>query len=275
MNSRIDKLSGKDVDSVFQSYTKKDNIFLSSEIDEYMAKQGVIYKYIPIDNFLRSFHEKIIYLSSPYKWEDPYEVKYLEWLKNNTSVSGDLRQLNVFAMCFAKSLVNEEASWKVYKNYGENFVRLAIDRRKFVYQLRRNEEKAYLTDVVYKSRKEILEDVYIMRECSVKELFLQNFSMKQLAYKYEKEIRLCAFGGETDHLLIHDFDWKETINSITFPPFTMGKDRGLYDMYHYYLTNRLGFTDNQIRMSRLYDKNEDKMTSIYRPKYNTASDRHI
>lgn len=67
---------------------------------------------------------------------------------------------------------------------------------------------------------------------------------------------------------IEDFDWKTAIKSITFPPFACDNgNRGLYDVYHYYLTNKLGFEKNQILMSRLYDKKMKSMTTMYKLKY--------
>lgn len=274
------KQSGISNNSDLQTFSNNVNggsLFVSDKVEKRMEKKDRIYKYIPIDHFLSSFHKKEIYLASPYKWDDPFEVKYIEMLKQKKD-SGSMGELNVFATCFSCSTDNEEALWKVYTSSGDNFVRLAIKYSKLRDQLINNKQETYLTAINYQSRTNILKEKYIGNELYEKgllekELFLNNFSLKQNAYKYENEIRLCAFGKKDDYMLIHHFGWKDVIETITFPPYAKDNNRGLYDIYHYYLIEKLGFKDTQILMSRLYDKNKTRMQTKYKLKYELKYER--
>lgn len=263
---RREELLKTDRFSNLQTFEDYGNVFVSDKIQK--SVKNVIYRYMPIDNFLNFFYGQYIYLVSPSRWDDTYETKYIEWLKKTGNGYESLRKLRVFAICFSTTLNSEEASWKVYKSSGDNIVRIAIDYGCFLRQLRQiSYSKLYLSAVNYQTRYEINEEKPMDGECSAEELFVHNFSLKQNAYEYEKEIRLCAFGGDEDHLLLNGFDWKKAIRTITFPPHNKGRYRGLYDMYHYYLTDKLGFDSNQILMSQLYDNEQEDVETVYHPQY--------
>ena len=107
---------------------------VSDKLSELLGKNGIkkdgrilIFKYMPLVNFLKYFYGNYIYLSSPEKCEDPFETQYKEWLKKQCKSNSEMLNLEVFAACFSSSLESEKASWNEYLVYGADVIRVAID----------------------------------------------------------------------------------------------------------------------------------------------------
>lgn len=193
----------------------------------------LVQKYLPIKHFIKSITEKYFYLAAPSEWDDPMETKYLEELdkslksKQKDSDTQKLKKMSIFCSCMTyNDTENEEASWKSYNKDIDNVIRVTYDFDKLCEILDEANDKIYIGNVVYKTRKEIIDPTKERNngeDKKLEQLFVNNFCFKQKAYSYEKELRFCKImddeksKNERDYL-IKNVDLSSAIVQITLPP---------------------------------------------------------
>lgn len=197
-----------------------------------------LYKYMPVDCFVKCIENGNIMFQEPNGWNDQYERRYYKADYSNVEKnSSDAPEL--FATCFTKEK-DCEASWKVYAGSGTKCVQLEIDVEALRYQLESSAQKGnndrgvmckvYEGQVSYKlSEKEIL-GLYKKESPFYKYFFtpfnLQHFIAlllyKRPAFEYEKEIRFFMVTGDDPKRIKRDIaerlfvgvDWKSLIMSV-------------------------------------------------------------
>ena len=248
----------------------------------------VVQKYIPIHFFIPSITERYFYLAAPSRWDDVFELKYLDVLDrpDNGFPSEDLPQLkdmSIFCACMTyNDSDNEEASWKSYNTDRDKVIRVSFDFDRLCTILDKSfDNTIYIGMVDYKPRKVILSPIRIDCKNSkhdskgLEVLYVNNFCLKQVAYNYERELRFCIIltgpqGRASDEYKIKNVDISPSIKKITLPPInyaklsseestTKKKEQAL--MYKQ-LTEIC--PNASIHISNLYDTNKEEMTSELR-----------
>lgn len=237
----------------FQTFEKKGegNLYLSSQLNDV----EYVYKYIPLVNFLKSYCGRYLYLADPKKWEDPFETKYLDLISKEPETYDKQCDIKVKATCFTPlSTKNEEASWKAYLGSGKDVLRVKIDFNALLNQLSNASKTIYVSKCVYKSRLNIVKGRIFVKPTKDDsnnqfDLFINNFSLKQTAYKYENEIRVCAISNDGTNIESEvKLDWDEILKEIVLPP---SKEQGNNNLLRMVLMkiNR----DFIVKESALYD----------------------
>lgn len=249
-------------------------------------RRTVFYKYFKTENLLRSLAEHTLYLASPSSWDDPFETKYMDSLDTivpqKKEVTSALKEYSVFATCFKgeSEKVNEEAAWKIYMPANGCIVRAEIDAYELCYALCNSifdEGYLYLSKMNYRLRKNIVTPTPISdpnintqkqeseeeRNLKLRDLFINNFSLKRNAYEYEEEVRVSLIrngGKDIDHILLSSFNWDSVINKITLQPLNPNKpqyeEKILRNIATYQKIKYL-IPKMEIYKSNLYDSNEE------------------
>jgi hypothetical protein len=227
-------------------------------------------------------------LASPSEWDDPLEVKYLDFLKsekNPTLKSEDskkLLQMSIFCCCMTyNDSENEEASWKNYGDSKEKIIRVSYDFDKLCSVISKSvEEKIFIGKLIYKPRKEIICPTLIKKDSEyttkndLEQLYINNFCLKQNAYAFEKELRLCKIMHDNKYkeekgFMIENIDVSEAILHITLPPIIF---KGLnymeladkkFEQIKKFLVLKSICPNVPIYVSNLYNSNEEDMISLY------------
>ena len=243
-----------------------------------------------MDKFMDAFVGRYFYLANPAQWEDPFEMNYIESLKMDIIPnSKDLLKYKVYATCFktkskGKDEANENAAWYSYIHDATKVIRIAFRAKDLEtsvdeYALLKNLH-FYLAKENYIDRKEIvknqptdpkkindLKDNHGGLEDRKDEcLFINNFVLKQNAYRYEQEVRLCLIEESKyweKSKRIEDFDWIKNIDHITLPPINIKNDAEAYkkiksNIELYRIIKYLN-RDIKVMQSNLYNTEEEEM----------------
>lgn len=177
-------------------YTQNDKIKL-------LANNGIVNKYNGLNLYFtiqfqyaeQLMKDKILHLSSPLAWEDPFEYIFYQ---EPYIVNGKKYYIACLCMSY-ESYENEEIVWKSYdKQIGstkiENrMVRLSINVEKLCKSLAKNFTYVYVKEVDYsKTRKEIVNEFKAKMDASLSSIdeIVDMLTMKRRAFAYEKEVRI-------------------------------------------------------------------------------------
>lgn len=198
---------------------------------------GTIYKYMPLSRVLEMLREKKITFVYPELWQDPYETKYL---KTDYSLVG-YTQNKIFCLCARMDNLNEEASWKIYRNNQEPLIKVSIKTTNLFNYLKafteRHQCKMYLSKINYRHSKTEIDQLYKKDHPLYKEFFINMdeekyiklMSLKRNAFNYENEMRLFIVPENSDapfdnDLLKIDIDF-DIFTRFTFEPCERIKDK--------------------------------------------------
>lgn len=282
----------------FQFYSKDSKkLKISGEVNKKLhadAKVRNTYcllRYVRPNDFIRSLADHSLFLSNPSKWDDPFETKYMESIDRIKGHSEkdikELKRYSVYAACFKikenDKEKNEHAAWESYLHQGKDVLRLEIDMVKFCDALQNTifeDGVLYLSMMDYNDRGTIVSSNPIGSNTKDKEnvksdnhysdIYIKNFCLKQNAYEYEDEMRLCLIMKDhpkEDHVFLYNFDWSKVITSITFQPLYT-KEKFNEDSLQKNISTLLKIKyllgkDNNVEFfrSNLYDAEEDEMTT--------------
>ena len=265
----------------FSLYPGTSSIMVSNRLMQ-QANCRIVQKYLPIDYFVTSITNRFFYMAAPSEWDDVFEMKYIEVLDspNNGFPPEDipkLKDMSIFCTCMTyNDSDNEEASWKSYDTERERVIRISYDFAKLCTILdKATDEKIYIGMVDYLPRKVILSPMLI--DCNNMDynldiLYVNNFCLKQEAYKYEKELRFCKIiTGKQSKIQkeykIDNIDVSPSITKITLPPINykrMTKEESeLRKKEQIMKLKRLKeiCPTISIHASNLYDTSKEEMTS--------------
>lgn len=162
---------------------------------------NTLFKYMSAGRVLDFLEKKKhqIGFVSPEKWQDPYEIKYLN--TDYTALNG-YKQPKVFCFCARMDNLNEEASWKIYKKENEPLLRLSINTLRFLLNIdsfaKANMCDVYFSKVDYKLKRTEIDELYLPSSSYYHEFFddfddkkyVKVMSLKRRAFKYENEYRI-------------------------------------------------------------------------------------
>ena len=281
----VEQNNGIDDSQKFSDFAGAKKLRISNKLKEELDQSGetVFYKYLKTENLLKSLAEDSLYLASPSQWDDPFETKYMESLGTIAPQAEEdtsrLKEYSVFATCFKGDggIANEEAAWKIYMSGSESLVRVEIDAKKLCEALCNStfgEGKLYLSKMVYQSRKDIVTPVGIPvpgesdSEEKLQDLFINNFSLKRNAYKYEEEVRVSLIrkgGKDIDHMILSNFNWDGVIKRITLQPLNprqpQYEEKRLRNILTYYKIKDVN-SNMEICKSNLYDSNKKEEETV-------------
>lgn len=90
MSNKVEQTPCTNGFQTFEPFENNENVLVSKQfLDELkIIKEGntpkklVVQKYLSIDNLIKSIIGRYFYLSAPSEWDDPFEMKYLDSLKD-------------------------------------------------------------------------------------------------------------------------------------------------------------------------------------------------
>lgn len=265
----------------FSLYPGTSSIMVSDRLMQ-QVNCCIVQKYLPIDYFVSSITEHNFYMADPSKWDDVFEMKYLEVLDNpNNGFPSEylpkLKDMSIFCTCMTyNDSDNEEASWKSYDTERDRVIRVSYDFAKLCTILdKATDENIYIGMVDYLPRKTILSPMridYRKEDSNLDVLYVNNFCLKQVAYEYEKELRFCKIimgeqGKIQKEYKIENIDVTPSIIKITLPPINYKRikkeESDLKKKEQVIKYNRLKeiCPTISIHASNLYDTSKEEMTS--------------
>ena len=88
-----------------------------------------VFKYMPMDRFVKSVDNKEFVFVSPETWYDPFEQLYY----GMDCSSKGYKTEEIACMCVSeKSSTNEDASWRVYASSSSKTVRISLEQDKLL-----------------------------------------------------------------------------------------------------------------------------------------------
>jgi len=273
----------------FQKFTQfQSSVFVSNKID--LKDVRCVNKYLKFDYFVDSIIHQYFHMSSPSRWDDLFETKYLDFLnsdfmaKEHPQDLEELKSMSIFCTCMTcNNSDNEEASWKNYDTDREQIIRVTYDFNGLCTILSKAAiGKIYVGRMDYRSRKDILDPIPIINngyekmkdENNLDVLYVNNFCLKQDAYKYENELRFCIIkrGDEFKQLKsnrIKNVNLTSAIKQITLPPITPKNQSSeeyqtkLFAQIKKALLLKAICPKVPVHVSNLYNTNEEEMTSEF------------
>lgn len=189
---------------------------------------GSLFKYMPASRvleILKNTPHQIAFVS-PEKWYDPYETKFLN--TDYTALNG-YKQPKVYCFCARMDNLNEEASWKIYKNDNEPLLRLKLNTIDFLSSLsdfaKNNQCDLYFSKVDYRLKKKDIDSLSLPSSNYYHEFF-DNFddeqyvkvmSLKRMAFSYENEYRIFLIPRNQDAINNYLKDDDDEILNIPIP----------------------------------------------------------
>jgi hypothetical protein len=124
--------------------------------------KSTVFKYMPLDRFVKMVDKKELVFVSPVTWYDPFEQLYY----GIDCSSKDYMTEDIACMCVSeKSSTNEDASWKVYAGSNNKAVRISIEQDKLLRLLEdyamANGYEVYIGKVVYFIEKKEIKKLHI------------------------------------------------------------------------------------------------------------------
>lgn len=195
--------------SYFPLMKKHENVFFSDAFYtqddkiKLLTEHGIVNKYYGLHLYFtikfqyaeQLMKNKILNLSSPLAWEDPFEYIFYQEPYN---VKGKKYYIACLCMSY-ESHKNEEIVWKSYDKQidstkiEDRMVRLSIDIEDLCYSLAKNFSYVYVKEVDYnKTRKEIANEFKTKRNAELSSIgdIVDMLTIKRRAFAYEKEVRI-------------------------------------------------------------------------------------
>ena len=158
-----------------------------------------LYKYIPLNRFLKNLEDNELVLVSPKTWRDPYEKKY--WLADYSALS--FTRPNIYCMCLTQNCrKNEDAAWNLYTyNKNEKIIQIEYYTSKLLDKLSKDAsiKKIYIGNAIYDFTSPEINNLYkngkkghfqFFNEFN-EEKFINLLRVKRKSYAFENEVRRC------------------------------------------------------------------------------------
>lgn len=162
--------------------------------------KNTVFKYMPMDRFVKSIDNKELVFVSPEAWYDPFEQLYYGI---DCSAKGYATE-DIACMCVSeKSSTNEDACWRVYAGSNSKTVRISLEQDKLLQLLEdyanKNSYEVYIGKVNYKFEKQEIKNLYNPSSKHYAEFFptqmkrehyLSLMLLKRKSFQYENEVRI-------------------------------------------------------------------------------------
>ena len=199
--------------------------------------KNIVFKYMPLERFIKSIERKELVFVSPETWYDPFEQIY-------HGIDCSTKGYNcedIACMCVSeKSSTNEDASWRTYAGSNNKTVRLSIDKKALFDLLdnyaNNNGCSFYFGRANYSFEKKEIKDLYLKKSKHHQEFFPQKMKrehylsvmlLKRKAFSYENEVRIflvkdtIEFDDKDNKLVKIDCDYKTTrlVSKVILSPY--------------------------------------------------------
>jgi len=159
-----------------------------------------VFKYMPMDRFVKSVDNKELVFVSPETWYDPFEQLYYGI---DCSPKG-YKTEEIACMCVSeKSSTNEDACWRVYAGSSSKTVRISLEQDKLLQLLDNyadsNGFEVYVGRANYKFEKKEIKKLHLPSSKHYAEFFPYDMSrehylslmlLKRKSFLYENEVRI-------------------------------------------------------------------------------------
>lgn len=204
--------------------------------------KSTVFKYMPLDRFVKMVDKKELVFVSPVTWYDPFEQLYY----GIDCSSKDYMTEDIACMCVSeKSSTNEDASWKVYAGSNNKTVRISIEQDKLLRLLEdyamANGYEVYIGKVVYSFEKKEIKKLHIdtsphygvyFPSVMKREHYLSLMLLKRSAFSYENEARIFlvkdSITFDANRLLKIPCDYKATgiVSNVMLSPYPPVRENG-------------------------------------------------
>ena len=162
-------------------------------------KTKKIYRVCELSHLFEVFELNTMGLTTPYKWDDPYE-KFLsscygiDGSDNNRHWNFEGYAKLIFGQCWTLNIEND-ATWRIYSP-NKNKVKIRTTIKKLYDVISQfNDELSYIGKVKYKDERIINDQITKgirepLKSFSPKELFENYYLIKRKEFSHEKEVRL-------------------------------------------------------------------------------------
>ncbi len=162
--------------------------------------KSTVFKYMPLDRFVKSVDKSELIFVGPETWYDPFEQLYY----GIDCTAKGYHTEQIACMCVSeKSSTNEDASWRVYAGSSNKTVRLSIDKKKLLAILDEYAERegysVYIGKVDYSFEKKDIKGLHLpsskhyidyFPDVMRREHYLSLMLLKRKAFSYENEVRI-------------------------------------------------------------------------------------
>lgn len=162
--------------------------------------KSTVFKYMPMDRFVKSVDDQVLVFVSPETWYDPFEQLYF----GIDCSSKGYKTEDIACMCVSeKSSTNEDACWRVYGGSGNKTVRISLEQDKLLQLLDnyadRNGYEVFIGKVNYAFEKEEIKKMYLSSskhypvffpKTMTRENYLSLMLLKRKSFMYENEVRI-------------------------------------------------------------------------------------
>jgi hypothetical protein len=204
--------------------------------------KSTVFKYLPLDRFVKMVDNNELVFVSPETWYDPFEQLYYGI---NCSSRGYVTE-DIACMCVSeKSSTNEDASWKVYAGSNDKAVRLSIEQEKLLHLLedyaKANGFEVYIGKVDYSFERTEIEKLHnassphhndYFPAAMTREHYLSLMLLKRGAFKYENEARIFlvkdTISFDANKLLKIYCDYKTSgiVSNVMLSPYPPVREKG-------------------------------------------------
>lgn len=204
--------------------------------------KSTVFKYLPLDRFVKMVDKKELVFVAPVTWYDPFEQLYFGV---DCSSRGYVTE-DIACMCVSeKSSTNEDASWKVYAGSNNKAVRISIEQDKLLRLLEdyaaANAFQVYIGKVEYSYEKKEIEKLHIASSphhddyfppAMKREHYLSLMLLKRNAFSYENEARIFlvkdSITFDANKLLKIQCDYKATgiVSNVMLSPYPPVREKG-------------------------------------------------
>lgn len=206
--------------------------------------KNTVFKYMPLERFVKSVDENELVFVNPENWYDPFERLYYGI---DCSAKGYHTE-HIACMCVSeKSSTNEDASWRVYSDSSSKAVRLSIEKSKLFSILdnyaKQNGYRVYIGQVKYDFKKKDIIGLHNHKSPHYAEYFpndmkrehyLSLMLLKRSAFKYENEVRvflvkdIINFDSNKLLRIPCDYTANKLVSNIMLAPYPPIRGKGDY-----------------------------------------------
>lgn len=162
--------------------------------------KSTVFKYMPLERFVKSVDNKELVFVSPETWYDPFEQLYYGIDCSSRGYSTE----DIACMCVSeKSSTNEDACWRVYGGSNNKTVRLSINHASLMQLLDKYADsegfEVFIGKVNYAFEKKDIKGLHNVSSPHYNDYFpsimkvehyLSLMLLKRSAFKYENEVRI-------------------------------------------------------------------------------------
>ena len=194
--------------------------------------KSTVFKYMPLDRFIKSVDNKELVFVSPETWYDPFEQLYYGIDCSSRGYDTE----DIACMCVSeKSSTNEDACWRVYAGANNKTVRISIEQDKLLRLLDNyagsNGYEVYIGKVNYDFEKKVIKGIHNTSSPLCNDYFpavmkvehyLSLMLLKRSAFRYENEVRIFLVKKTiSERLLRIPCDYKATglVSNVMLSPY--------------------------------------------------------